>query len=167
MKYTIIALLVLFVSFASAQQGMRGKAHGRAGGGDGGVVHKLKLTDDQQKQFDKLSSDLEKTQIALRSKIQTANVELHDLMKEDSPDRAKFLAKQAEINKLEGELKQNRTGFWFDVNKILTPEQQKDWKKHLKMQMSERPGFGMGRIMGWLHQHGFGGRPQQQDGPEN
>ncbi len=114
MKYTIIALLVLFVSFATAQQGMRGKAHARAGGGDWGAVGKLKLTDDQQKQFDKLSSDLQKTQIAVRSKIQTAHVDLHDLMKEDSPDRAKFLAKQAEINKLEGELKQNRTGFWFE-----------------------------------------------------
>lgn len=165
MKYTIIALLVLFVSFASSQPGMRGKTHGRSGGGDGGVVQKLKLTDDQKKQFDKLSSDLEKTQIAVRSKIQTAHVELHDLMKEDAPDRAKFLAKQAEINKLEGELEQNRTGFWFDVNKILTPEQQKDWKKQLNMQMSERPGFGS-RIMNWLHGHGFGGRSQQHDGPE-
>lgn len=129
------------------------------------MVEKLKLTDDQKKQFDKLTSDLEKIQISVRSKIQTANVELRELVKEDSPDRARIEAKQAEINKLEGELKQNRTGFWFDVNKILTPEQQKDWKRALKMYMSERPGFG-GRIMDWLHGHGFGGRSQQHDGPE-
>ena len=47
-----------------------------------GMVRQLDLTDDQQPQFDKLTSALMKKQIGVRSKIQTARVDLHDL----SPD---------------------------------------------------------------------------------
>jgi Spy/CpxP family protein refolding chaperone len=125
----------------------------------------LKLTADQQKQFEKLSSDLEKKQIATRSKIQTSRVELRDLMNEDAPDQAKVEAKEAEVTKLQGDLKTSRTTFWFDVNKMLNADQQKEWKKMLKRReargrFSRLRGM-VGRFMGGLRQ-----RWSQHDGPD-
>ena len=137
MKYVLIALLLSCPSAIWAQTEIMDDSmpprdrHER-------IVEKLNLSKDQQKQFDKLTSDLQKKQIALRSKIQTARVELHSLMQEDSPDRARVEAEQNEISKLQGELKLNHTGFWFDVNKILTPEQQKEWKEHMRMIMAKK-----------------------------
>ena len=162
MKYVSIALLLFVVSFASAQPRMRWGGHMPQGGGRERIAEKLNLTEDEQKQFDKLSSDLEKKQIALRSRIQTARVELRDLIRSDSPDQAKIEAKQSEISKLETDLKLNRTGFWFDVNKILTPEQQKEWKKVLEMPMP-----GMRGENGWRGKNSFGpGAPQHRRSQE-
>ena len=129
MKLSSIALMMFLCTFASAQpddemmpRGMRER-----------IAERLDLSADQQKQFDKLRSDLEKQQITLRSKIRIAHVELADLFRDEAPDRAKIEAKQNEIIKLQGESRLSRTGFWFDVNKILKPEQQKNWKQHLNM----------------------------------
>ena len=74
-------------------------------------------------------------QIGVRSKIQTARVDLHDLIREETPDEQKIIAKQKEINALQGEIKSNHTEYWFDVNKILTPEQRKEWKRSALLSM--------------------------------
>jgi len=99
------------------------------------MTERLNLTDDQQAQFDKLSSSLMRKQIAVRSKIKTAQVDLRDLMREDTPDEQKIIAKQKEINTLQGDVKSNHIGFWFDVNKILTADQRKEWKRSGLMSM--------------------------------
>lgn len=104
-------------------------------------MEKLNLTDDQRKQVDKLHSDLQKRQIALRAKIQSARVDVQDAFREDKPDRAKIEAKLSEITKAQGEMKNNHVAFWFDVSKILTPDQQKLWKQTPMMQ--RRGGEGM------------------------
>jgi Spy/CpxP family protein refolding chaperone len=96
-------------------------------------IEKLNLTSDQQKQFDKLHSDMQKSQIAQRAKVQTLRLELKDLFNEDNPSRTKIEAKLGEITKLQGDMKTSHVGFWFDVNKILTADQQKIWKEHRMM----------------------------------
>ena len=98
-----------------------------------GMRGRLKLTDDQRKQFETLSSALEKKTIALRSTIMSKRVDLRDLFRDENPNKEKIEAVQNEIGKLELEMKINRTDFWFDVNNILTPEQKKIWKHELAM----------------------------------
>lgn len=94
---------------------------------------RLTLTDPQQKQFDKLQSDLQRSRIAVRSRIQTMRLDIRDAFREEKPDRGKIESRIAEIGKLQNEMRLNRLGFWFDVNKILAPEQQAIWKKHRGM----------------------------------
>lgn len=135
----ILLLFLLFSTVAWAQP--REKREGHVGGR---MMEKLNLTDDQRKQVGKLHSDLQKKQIALRSKVQTLRVDVRDSFREEKPDRGKIELKLTEITKLQGEMKTNHVAFWFDVNKALTPEQQKIWKE-APMMMHRGYGEGMRR----------------------
>jgi Spy/CpxP family protein refolding chaperone len=118
-------------------------------------MEKLNLTADQQKQFDKLKSDMEKKQIDLRAKVQQMRLELRDLYNEDSPNKTAIESKMSEVSKLQNDMKMNHVDFWFAVNKILTPEQQKIWKEH---QMSMGP-MGMKGMRDGDGRHMRMGRP--------
>jgi Spy/CpxP family protein refolding chaperone len=115
-------------------------------------MQKLDLTDDQRKQVDKLHSDLQKKQIALRAKIQAIRIDVRDAFREAKPDRGKIESKVNDITKAQGELKTNHLAFWFDVNKILTAEQQKVWREAPMMMCRGRGdrlrGEWPGRLMG-------------------
>lgn len=117
--------------------------------GGGRLIENLDLTADQEKQFDKLRTDMQKKQIETSSKIQTARLDIKDLFREDNPDKGKIESKMSEISKLQNEMKMNHIDFWFVVNKILKPEQQKIWKEHRMM---------MGKGMGNGHMQGMPGR---------
>jgi len=138
-----------------------------------GRMGRLKLTDDQQKQFATLSSALEKKNIALRSTIMSKRVDLRDLLRDDNPSKEKIEAVQNEIGKLESELKTNRTDFWFDVNTILTPEQKKIWKHELAMSARQntleairhRVGSFLHRFWGRSEERGEQGTPDS--GPDH
>lgn len=109
-------------------------------------MDQLKLTDDQKSEFQTLQSTMMKKQIALRADIQTKRVELRDLIGADLPEQQKIEAKQKEISALRGDQAVNRTDFWFAVNKILTPEQQKIWKRHARMAFAEGNEMRHGRM---------------------
>jgi Spy/CpxP family protein refolding chaperone len=106
---------------------------------DGRFMEKLDLTADQQKQFDKLRTDMQKKQIELRSKVQTLRLDMKDLFNEDSPDKLKIESTMNGVNKLQSEMKLTHLDFWFEVNKILKPDQQKIWKEHRLMMGQRNP----------------------------
>jgi len=108
-------------------------------------IEQLKLTDEQKKDFDKIHVDMEKQEIAQKAKNETARVELRQLFKADNPDKSAIEKKMNEIAELEVQMHMIKINSWFDINKLLTPEQQKTWKKaleygsemeHGKMEMS-------------------------------
>jgi len=107
--------------------------------GGGRFIEKLDLNADQQKQFDKLHTGMQKKQIDLRSKIQTLRLDLRELFNEDSPNKSNIESKMNEISKLQTEAKLSHLDLWFEVNKILKPDQQKLWKEH-RMMMGSRAG---------------------------
>jgi Spy/CpxP family protein refolding chaperone len=116
-------------------------------GFDGGrIIEELKLTSEQEKQFGKLESEMQKAQIDLRSQMQSMRIDLRDLFREDNPDQRKIESKLDEIDKLQTKTRKNHLDFWFNVNRMLTPDQQKIWKQH-RMMMGEgmrmRDGHGM------------------------
>lgn len=129
MKTIIIAVIVFVASIATAQPRWMDRDDEPDRPRMKRGLAELNLTAEQQKQFDKLHSDHQKKQIELRSKVQTLRIELRDLMREDSPDKKKVDGKIAEVGKIRTDMKLNHSAFWFDVNKILTPEQQKMWKE--------------------------------------
>ena len=126
----IVLLTLVAATCALSQGNIRGAGqHEWKMSGRGRIAEELKLTDDQKKEFAKLRTGLEKNSITTRSKIQLARVDLRQMYAEEKPDRSKIEDKAREIGKLETDLKLARTGFWFDVNNILTAEQKTTWKK--------------------------------------
>jgi Spy/CpxP family protein refolding chaperone len=95
-------------------------------------IGELKLTDEQKKDVEKIRLDMEKQQIAQKAKNETARVELRQLFKADNPDRSAIEKKLNEIATLEAQMHMIKIDSWFAVNKLLTPEQQKTWKKALE-----------------------------------
>jgi Spy/CpxP family protein refolding chaperone len=95
-------------------------------------IAKLKLTEDQEKQFKKMHLELEKKQTDAQAKVRTANIELKELFTADNLDKTAIDKKIKEIAELKTKLHLNRLDHWFAINKILKPEQQKIWRERLE-----------------------------------
>jgi len=95
------------------------------------MIQQLALNEEQQKQFDALASEFRKESVDRRAEIAKARIELMDLLKTESPNQGKITNQLEKIGALESAAKANGLDHWFQVNKILTPEQQKVWKKTL------------------------------------
>jgi len=93
---------------------------------------KLKLTDDQKKQMKELKFETDKKAIDLRSKLELSRLELSKLLSSDTPDKDAIEKQINEVAANETAVHMNRLDGWFEANKILTPEQQKQWRKVLR-----------------------------------
>jgi Spy/CpxP family protein refolding chaperone len=127
MKNLLLAALFLFATIASASNPPQPQHRQRTN-------IKLNLTESQQEQFQKISFETQKKQIDLRAKAETARLELRRLMNAAVIDKSSIEKKFTEIASLHTALKMNRLNEWIDKNKILTPEQQLQWKKELRTQ---------------------------------
>lgn len=137
----IAAMLALLFSPALSQDERPFSPPGMMGGGGQRFIERLKLTDEQRGQFDQLRFDFAKQAVSHQAKVKTARLELAQLIKADSPDRAAIEKKMGEVSQLENQGKLLFTSHWFSVNKILTPDQQKIWKERLGVAwMHERAG---------------------------
>jgi len=126
-----LCLTAFLAAQATAQQGPQGR-------GPGAVIERLNLSDEQQKQFDALASDFRKGMVDQHAGIAKARLELVDLLKGDNPNRAKIADQLAKVSALESAAKLKALDHWFAVNKILTPEQQKEWKDGLGRVIEDR-----------------------------
>jgi nickel and cobalt resistance protein CnrR len=116
----------------------------------GKMMEALNLTDQQKGQMEKLRTELEKKQVAVQGKIAVLRVDLKELFQAENPDRSAIEKKMKEVSDLQHQLKINGLDHLFAVKGILTPDQQKIWKKHLLEMGEERMGMGMergGRMM--------------------
>ncbi len=109
------------------------------------IMTRLKLTDDQKKQVKDLKFETDKKAIALRSTLALSKLELGKLLTSEAPDKGAIEKQINEVASNEAAVHANRLNGWFEVNSILTPEQQKEWRKVLRNaamdQMgNERPG---------------------------
>ena len=96
------------------------------------VIEKLNLSDQQKKDVEKIHFDMEKQTIAQRAKVATARVELQQLLKGETPEKSTIEKKISETADLGAQLHMIKINSWFAVNKLLNPEQQKEWKKVLE-----------------------------------
>ncbi|MGO9482553.1 MAG: Spy/CpxP family protein refolding chaperone [Candidatus Kryptoniota bacterium] len=94
--------------------------------------NKLKLTDEQKASIQKVKFEVMQKQIDLRAQIAHDRLDYEQLTSADSPDEDAIAAKIDDIAKLQIQLHKNLLHGWFAVNKVLTPEQQKIWKKVLQ-----------------------------------
>ena len=93
---------------------------------------KLNLTDEQKKDVEKIHFDAEKQTIAQKAKEETARVELQQLLKADAPDKSAIEKKISDIADLTVQMHMIKIDSWFAINKLLTSDQQKTWKKVLE-----------------------------------
>jgi Spy/CpxP family protein refolding chaperone len=107
---------------------------------------KLNLTEQQETQMQKLRFDLEKKQTTVQSKIKLLRIDMKELIAAENPDRNAIEKKMKEVSDLQLQEKMNGLDHLFAVKAILTPEQQKIWKQHMKQmgpEMKERVMRGM------------------------
>jgi Spy/CpxP family protein refolding chaperone len=102
------------------------------------ILARLNLSDQQKKQVEQMRFDMQKQLIGVRSKMQTARLELRQLLAADNPDKAAIEAKMGEISKIALQVHSIRLNEWFEVNKILNPDQQKVWRDFLKLPLRDR-----------------------------
>jgi Spy/CpxP family protein refolding chaperone len=118
----IIPLVILTGALALAQErglmGMRGEEiRGR-------LAERLNLTDEQRKKLESMRVEHQKQQIAHRAKLQTATLELRQLMRADKPDKAAIERTMNEIAKLRVDGNMRRFNHLQSMRELLTPEQQ-------------------------------------------
>jgi Spy/CpxP family protein refolding chaperone len=113
---------------------------------------RMKLTDDQKKQLKEIRYNTDKKAIELRSQLAVSKLELGRLLTSDAPDQDAIEKKIKEVSANESALHVNKLNGWFEANKILTPEQQKEWRKVLRAE-----------AMSHLRPHRFvGGHPHAE-----
>jgi Spy/CpxP family protein refolding chaperone len=163
-----LAVLVALSTFAFAQPRERtGRAQGQRAPAAAPRTDDLKLTAQQEQQMQKLRLDLQKKETQIDSQIRVQQLDMKGQFLEDKPDRSAIDKIQKNISDLEYQAKQARTDHWFAVLSILTPEQQKIWKRHAgRWGEGNGPGMGMGnrphqRMM--MQQHRPGGAPIEKD----
>ncbi len=91
----------------------------------------LNLTDQQETQMKKLRLDLERKQAQVQSKIHLARLDMKEIYLSDKLDRSAIEKLIKQVSDLQHQEKMNAVDFWFSVNGILTPDQQKIWKQHI------------------------------------
>jgi Spy/CpxP family protein refolding chaperone len=96
------------------------------------VMGKLNLTDAQKKDVEKIHFDAEKQTVAQNAKLATGRIELQQLLASENPEKSAIEKKINEMADVGAQLRIIKLNSWFAVNKLLTPDQQKIWKKVLE-----------------------------------
>ena len=137
---TLVAVLLATSTFMAFAQPPQGMGMGRGGGMEGRhqqLKEALHLTDQQEAQIQKFRLDLERKQAQVHSRIQLARLDMKEMYLSDKIDRSALEKSIKEVSDLQHQQKLNFVDFWFSVNGILKPEQQKVWKQHVGMMVNE------------------------------
>src|SRR5208337_2446320 len=101
-------------------------------GGHGGwwnnprVVERLKLTDEQRKEFDDIFLQHREKLIDLRASLQKAELALEPLVSDSQPNEAKILAQIDKVAQARAELEKANAAYLLAIRSKLTAEQ---WKQ--------------------------------------
>jgi len=108
------------------------------------IRKRLGITDEQAAKIRTQSSDFLKAEIRNRADLQIKQVELHDLMAADKPDRAAIDAKLQEISSVRLAAEKAAIGYRLDMREVLTAEQ-REKIQHLREEFRHggpgRPGL--------------------------
>jgi Spy/CpxP family protein refolding chaperone len=96
------------------------------------MMKDLKLTDQQQAQMDKMRIEMKKQQVTLQGKIRLLRVEMQELLLAENPDKNAIQKKMKEVSDLQLQEKEAFVDHLFAVKGILTADQQKTWKQHMR-----------------------------------
>ena len=117
------------------------------------VIEKLKLTDDQRKQFDKILLDHRENLIDLRASLEKAELGLQPLMQDDNPNEGAILSQIDKVAQARAELEKANARYLLALRSKLTPDQWKQVQEFRRdhgpmMRERFRDGMRMHRQMG-------------------
>ena len=101
-------------------------------------IARLKLTDEEKGQMKELRFETAKREIDLQSKLALSKLELARLFASEQPDRNAIEKKMNEVAANKTALEMNKINGWFEANKLLTPDQQKEWREVLRHEVRQR-----------------------------
>lgn len=126
------------------------------------IVDRLKLTDDQRKQFDQILLQHRETLIDLHANLEKAELALEPLVRDDQPNESAILAQIDKVAQARAELEKANARFLLAIRAKLTPEQ---WKQ-LRADRAEHGQAGRGWGPGGQGGDGRGQYRQQAPPPQ-
>jgi Spy/CpxP family protein refolding chaperone len=93
--------------------------------GGGRLADKLDLTGTQKDKLRDIGGDLERKEIRLRADLETAGLDLRDLMRSDSPSASAVDSKIETMTQLRGDMMKAGARAVLDARKVLTSDQRK------------------------------------------
>lgn len=147
-RISVLAILVmaLLVTTAWSQGPGRGPQQ-RFLEGRPEFLKELNLTEQQKKEAEKIFFDSRKQAIAQRAAIATARLELQQLFRTASPDKAALEKKVKEMAELRTKESLARIDRHFAFRNILTPEQREKIRDRAGAALRDRPMRGMRQHM--------------------
>jgi Spy/CpxP family protein refolding chaperone len=124
------------------------------------AMGKLDLSEAQREKLADLRERTMKQNIQTGADLRIAQMDLHKLMRAETPDARAIEAQIDKVSGLRAAIQKARAAALLDARSVLTPEQQ---KKLRQMRGSMRPG--MGRGPGGPHGMGGPGGPGPHGGP--
>jgi Spy/CpxP family protein refolding chaperone len=103
------------------------------------LAQQLELSDDQRRQVQSLQLNYAKEAIRTRADMAVARVEVRQLLNADQPDLSQVKDKLQQIACKEAQLRFAHITMMQDIRKLLTPEQQKQWRALRARRMSWGP----------------------------
>ncbi len=129
------------------------------------IVERLKLTDEQRKEFDNILQQHREKLIDFRGNVEKAELEMEPLVRADQPDEAKILAQIDKVAQARAELEKANARYLLAIRNKLTPDQWKQVQdfRHNRMEGREDRGWGRdGQMQGGRM---GGGRGPRDRGP--
>jgi Spy/CpxP family protein refolding chaperone len=154
----LIALLALAAPATSRAETAKGEPRAemkRGMRGRPGMMEGLKLSDDQKSKLEEVHYRHEKKAIEMRADLRLATLDLHRLMRAESPDQRAIDAQIDRVSALRGSLQKAGVASMLETRALLTPEQRKLWREQ-----HGRGGMRRGGMM-----HGGPGGGMMHDGP--
>ncbi len=108
------------------------------------VIERLKLTDEQRKEFDAILLAHREKLIDLRANVQKAELELEPLVSADQPNEPKILSQIDRVAQARAELEKANARFLLAIRSKLTPEQWKQVQSFRADHGRERGDWGSG-----------------------
>jgi len=144
MKLTLAALVVAAagsVALVAQAQPMDGMGHG-PGGPRGPMAHlrQLGLTAPQREKIEAIQDAERRGAIEIRKDLELAQLDMHRLMKADSPDRRAIDVQIDRVAELRTRLHKARVNAMLDVRGVLTPQQREKLEQLRELGDDQAPG---------------------------
>ena len=96
-----------------------------------GMLRDLDLTKEQRDKIADLHQKQARASIRMRADLQTAHLDLGELMRSERPDRPAIAKQIDKIGQLRAEMQKARVNTMLDVRSVLTPEQQQKVRERM------------------------------------
>lgn len=152
-------------SYGKGHSGSHGKHTGAHQSASEFIKHVLKykdgmaITDEQESTLRSVETDFKKTRIKMKAEVELANLDLHELLKNEESSLSDIEAKLKNVHMLEADLLMASVKAKRDAKAVLTDEQRKRMKAvHDRIQAYASGGMsGKGHPGGYKH-HGKDGK---------